>query len=327
MGNTFKIRTNAVAWTVTVAVLAVAATLMVTSAWSADAAPGDDDSTYVPTPGCRAFDLRPPPLQVGPRPTALGAGEVYTQQITGGVGECVGPLAIPADAVGVAMNVTVAEPTAQSNLRLFPANLSDVPLLSNLNFSAGQAPFPNKVDVALSPSGAIKIFNQNGSVFVLADIVGYYTKSSLTEIEQRLSVLEAASAANSADIDAVVAAQPFAVEKDGVNTGLSFGEGAKVIAAMPLTAPADGHFTVVASSTASGGVIFCSLSTTGTAEQAYERAYDDAGTGGRGEISGNRVIQVSEGSTTTVSWVCRSSSAGGVEGTKLAAIFTPEPTP
>ncbi|MEM8621605.1 MAG: hypothetical protein AAGF73_17990 [Actinomycetota bacterium] len=113
-----------------------------------------------------------------------------TQQITGGVGDCVGALAIPADAVGVAMNVTAVNPTAQTNLRLFPADSAKVPTLSNLNVSAGQAPFPNKVDVALSPGGAIKLFNQNGQVSVLADVVGFYTKSSLSELDARLTAVE-----------------------------------------------------------------------------------------------------------------------------------------
>ncbi|MEO1055395.1 MAG: hypothetical protein AAFY28_00620 [Actinomycetota bacterium] len=203
MGKVLEAQVRSVVWAVTAAALAVVATLVVTSAWSADAAPGDSDATYVPTPGCRAFDLRPGADQVGPRPTPLGAREVYTQQITGGVGECVGALAIPADAVAVAMNVTVVNPTAQSNLRLFPANLTEVPLVSNLNFSAGQAPFPNKVDVALSPGGAVKIYNQNGTVSVLGDVVGYFTKASLTEIADRLATLEAAqaSAATIADVE------------------------------------------------------------------------------------------------------------------------------
>ncbi|MEO1059096.1 MAG: hypothetical protein AAFY28_19475 [Actinomycetota bacterium] len=172
-------------------VTALIATLIGIAPWQATAAPGDDDTTFVPTPGCRAFDYRPAPDQVGPRSTPLGEGETYTQQITGDVGNCTGPLAIPADAKAVAMNVTAVGATAQTNLRLFPADLTEVPLLSNLNVSAGQAPVPNKVDVRLSPGGAIKIFNFKGSTSVIGDIVGYYTSDSLTEIDDRLTALEA----------------------------------------------------------------------------------------------------------------------------------------
>ncbi|MEM9516463.1 MAG: hypothetical protein AAGA42_16560, partial [Actinomycetota bacterium] len=161
------VRVRSVVWLATAALIGAVVAAIVLAAWRVDAAPGDSDATFVPTAGCRAFDYRPAPNQVGPRSTPLGPGEVFSQQITGGVGECVGELAIPADAVGVAMNVTAVDPTAQSNLRLFPADLVEVPLISNLNFSAGQAPFPNKVDVSLSPSGAIKLYNQNGQVSVV----------------------------------------------------------------------------------------------------------------------------------------------------------------
>jgi hypothetical protein len=70
---------------------------------------------------------------------------------------------------------------------------------------AGQAPTPNKVDVKLSPDGKVKIFNFSGSVDVLADVIGYYTNSTLTEISSRLAALEAANTAQQAQIDALTA--------------------------------------------------------------------------------------------------------------------------
>ncbi len=198
MGRLVDARLPSIASLVAATAVTVAATVLVTSAWNATAAPGDADATYVPTPGCRAFDLRPGDDQVGPRSTPLGPRETYTQQITGPVGNCTGALAIPTDAVAVAMNVTAVDPTAQTNVRLFDADLAEVPLLSNLNVWAGQAPFPNKVDVRLSASGAITLFNQNGSVSLVGDIVGYYTDASLTELatdvadaRSRLAALEA----------------------------------------------------------------------------------------------------------------------------------------
>ena len=39
---------------------------------------------------------------------------------------------------------------------------------------AGTPAIPNKVDVRLSPDGKVSLFDNNGSVDVLADIVGYY---------------------------------------------------------------------------------------------------------------------------------------------------------
>ncbi len=226
-----------VVWPVTAVVLTVATTLIVTAAWSAEAAPGASDATFVPTDGCRAFDFRPPPDRRGPRAGALTANEVATVQITGGAGDCVGPLTIPSAAVAVAMNVTIVDPTAQSNLRLFPSGLTDVPTVSNLNFSAGQAPFPNKVDVKLSSTGAIDIFNQNGQVFVIGDVVGYYVPTSLTELDDRVTALETAGA-NQSVLDRIAA-----LEAD--NAALK----AQVAALETKTAPIsntviDGHPTV-----------------------------------------------------------------------------------
>ncbi len=221
MAVTVEIRPRSIVWLAAGVAVAVIATLWLSSALRVDAAPGDDDSTFVPTDGCRAFDFRPGVDQVGARSTPLGARETHTQQITGGVGECVGALAIPADAVAVSMNVTAVGPTTQSNLRLFPADVTEVPLLSNLNFSAGQAPFPNKVDVKLSPGGAINIYNQNGSVFVVGDVNGYYTNSSLTELADRVADLER----KLANVDALTVDGEPTVRFSGVNVQVVDGSG------------------------------------------------------------------------------------------------------
>lgn len=180
------LRVRSLVWFVTGALLALVVAWLVMSAWRVDAAPGDRDSTYEPIENCRLFDFRPGEVPDGPRKTPLGAGEVYVQPVTGQVGNC----NIPATAVGVAMNVTIVGPTAQSNLRVFPADVVDVPTVSNLNWLPGQSPTPNKVDVRLSPSGAVKLYNQFGAVSVLADVVGFYTPESLTEIDRRLNALE-----------------------------------------------------------------------------------------------------------------------------------------
>jgi hypothetical protein len=147
----------------------------------ADAAAGDDDSTYVPIANCRLFDTRPAPRPpAGPKKTPLGPGEsnVYTQPVTGTNGNCT----IPPDAVGVSMNVTITDPTAQSNLRVFPADKA-TQISSNLNWLPGQSPTPNKVDVKLSSDGKIKLLNHAGTVNVLADIFGYYTNVPLKEFD------------------------------------------------------------------------------------------------------------------------------------------------
>jgi hypothetical protein len=99
-------------WFATAIVLSILATLLVTQAWTAGATPGDTDSTFVPTSPCRLFDYRAAPDTVGPRSTPLGAREIHVQQVTGSNGDCSGALAIPSDAVAVAMNVTAVNPTS-----------------------------------------------------------------------------------------------------------------------------------------------------------------------------------------------------------------------
>ncbi len=162
-------------------VVGVVGTLVAVSAWGADAAPGDTDSTYVPWPGCRLTDTRPA-TQVGPRSTPLGASDIMTVAVHGNNGDCTGPLAIPTDAVALATNVTAVGATTNSNIRVYRGDLPTPPLLSNLNVFAGAPPTPNKVDVQLAPNGTLKVFNANGQVDIIIDVVGYYTPTSLTQL-------------------------------------------------------------------------------------------------------------------------------------------------
>ena len=127
-------------------------------------------NTFVPISPCRLVDTRAGSA-VGPRTSPLGPGETFTQQVSGNVGQCTG---IPAGATAVALNVTAVDGSAASYLTLFPAEVATPPNASNLNWVPGAPPTPNKVDVKLSPTGAIKIYNNVGSVNVLADVVGYY---------------------------------------------------------------------------------------------------------------------------------------------------------
>ena len=127
-------------------------------------------AVFVPIVPCRLFDTRPAPDNVGPRATPLGPSEVYTQQVGGPNGHC----NIPTDATAVAMNVTAVGGTANSYLTVYPSDATERPQASNLNWTPGSPAVPNKVDVKLSNTRAINLFNLSGSVNVLADVVGYY---------------------------------------------------------------------------------------------------------------------------------------------------------
>lgn len=147
------------------------------------AEPSVEDTTFVPLENCRLFDTRPA-FNIGPRDTPLGPDEVHQQQVTGPVGDC----DIPANATGVALNVTVVEPTAASFLTVFPYAPAP-PDASSLNYLPGSPPTPNKVDVKLSPTGQLGFYNLAGTVHVLADVTGYYTPATLDELQAQIDEL------------------------------------------------------------------------------------------------------------------------------------------
>ena len=129
-------------------------------------------SSFVPVVPCRLVDTRPGSL-FGSRSTPLGAGETVTFAVWGSNGSC----AIPVSATGVAGNVTAVGATAATFVTLYPADVAQPPT-SNLNPSPGQPPIPNQLTVGLSAAGAVKVFNNAGSVDLIIDIVGYHVPSA-----------------------------------------------------------------------------------------------------------------------------------------------------
>jgi ASPM-SPD-2-Hydin domain-containing protein/centrosomal CEP192-like protein len=131
------------------------------------------------TPGGAGFFNPLPPIRVlDTRSAGVGvtaAGKVGTQgsidvQLTGRGG-------VPVNGVSaVVLNVTVTNPSAPSYLTVFPTG-GAVPIVSNLNFSAGQT-VPNRVVVKVGTGGKLTFFNAAGSVDVVADVGGWFTDSS-----------------------------------------------------------------------------------------------------------------------------------------------------
>src|SRR5216683_2873537 len=96
----------------------------------------------------------------------LGAGATFTVTVAGHGG-------VPsAGATAVIINVTVANPTAASDLVVSPSGVAST--TSDLNWVAGQT-VPNLVVVKLSALGKIDITNAFGTTNVIVDVVGYYT--------------------------------------------------------------------------------------------------------------------------------------------------------
>jgi hypothetical protein len=109
----------------------------------------------------RFLDTRKTGNPVGPDGTAA-------LQVTGREG-------IPADAVGVVMNVTATNTTEAGFLTVFPAGATR-PTTSNLNFVPAQT-VPNLVMSKLGTGGVVSIYNFAGTTDVVADVVGWYGPS------------------------------------------------------------------------------------------------------------------------------------------------------
>jgi len=120
-------------------------------------APGAGFFTLTP---CRAVDTR----AAG---GAIAAGADRTFFLAG-------TCAIPADATALAVNVTVTQPTATGDLRVFAAGISP-PTTSVINFRSGQTRANNAI-VQVSTSGAITVHNDqfSGSVHFILDVDGYF---------------------------------------------------------------------------------------------------------------------------------------------------------
>lgn len=89
---------------------------------------------------------------------------------------------VPSTAGAVVLDVTAVNPTASGFLSVYPTGSISDPatadangtLTSNLNFAAGQT-VANLVEVPLSSSGSVTIYNNAGTTGVDVDVFGYYS--------------------------------------------------------------------------------------------------------------------------------------------------------
>jgi hypothetical protein len=79
---------------------------------------------------------------------------------------------VPFWAVAVVMNVTATNPTAATFVTVYPADPRPIPA-SNLNVVAGQT-VPNLAMVQVGPSDTVKLYNNAGTVDLIADVAGYF---------------------------------------------------------------------------------------------------------------------------------------------------------
>jgi hypothetical protein len=75
-------------------------------------------------------------------------------------------------AASAVMNATITAPSQFSYLTVYP-DLTSVPYASNLNYAAGQT-VANLVTAKIGTNGHDGFYNAAGSVYAIADVVGYY---------------------------------------------------------------------------------------------------------------------------------------------------------
>lgn len=118
---------------------------------------------FVPLPPARVLDTREgigaPKKPVGQTPLKLALA---------------GLKGVPAiGTAAVLLNLTAVQPTANTFVTVYPAD-SKRPTASNLNARAG-AVTPNTVLARLGAGGEVLIFNNMGTVDLVADVMGYFT--------------------------------------------------------------------------------------------------------------------------------------------------------
>ncbi|MFD3805598.1 hypothetical protein ACFWSF_09780 [Streptomyces sp. NPDC058611] len=125
--------------------------------------PGSDFTPHTPT---RLLDTREGTGAPKGKVPASGTARV---QIEGNSG-------IPANVTAVVLNVTVTNATGTGYVTAF-GDGDAKPDSSNLNYNAGQT-VPNLVIVPVGSNGYVNLFNYGGSVDLVADVTGYFTRTS-----------------------------------------------------------------------------------------------------------------------------------------------------
>jgi hypothetical protein len=128
--------------------------------------PPSTPSGFVALAPTRVLDTRD---GTGGRSVPLGPQDSWKFSLAGRFG-------VPVDAVAVALNVTAVDATAPTYVTVHPF-AETRPSSSNLNPVPGQVT-PNLVVARVGMDGAVVLYNNSGTVNLIADIVGYFIPGS-----------------------------------------------------------------------------------------------------------------------------------------------------
>ncbi|MCW2606151.1 MAG: N-acetylmuramoyl-L-alanine amidase, partial [Frankiales bacterium] len=124
------------------------------------------EAAFVPLTPVRVLDTR---FGTGGRSGKLGPGETYDLVLAGRNG-------VPAGATAVALNLTGTQVTSGTHLTVWPAG-QPRPETAVLNLRPGGTA-ASLVVAGLGTGGATSVRNLAGEVSLVADVVGYWTRSS-----------------------------------------------------------------------------------------------------------------------------------------------------
>ncbi len=150
---------------------------------------------------------------------------------------------VPADATGVVLNVTAVGPTAAGYVTVYPNGVTR-PLASNLNFVPGDT-IPNSVIVGIGSQGKVNLFNANGTVNLIADIVGYYSPDNTGKQFFPITPVRALDTRNGTGGFSAAVGQAATIDLDirGAN-GIPNGAGAIVMNTTAVSPTVSSYLTV-----------------------------------------------------------------------------------
>lgn len=130
--------------------------------WYGDGA----ESSFVSLSPIRLFDSRDAVPEVGDEDARLWQDEVWELDVAAG--------GVPVGASAVALNVTSVLPTQQTVLTVYPSDLPEPPLASNLNPSSSAIVVAGSVLVRTSPDTFVSVWNAWGTTHLVVDVNGYF---------------------------------------------------------------------------------------------------------------------------------------------------------
>ena len=200
------------------------------------------ESSYVPLSPTRILETRGVAGgPIGSPAEPIGARESRAVTVTGVGG-------VPEDGVGaVVLNVTAVDATSDGFVTVFPKG-DERPAASTFNPRAGGPPIANEIIAKVGDDGQVQVYNHNGEVDILFDVVGYFPDEAAADPDGPLFV----TTWDTSLIDGTTITLPFRGE---VDVGIDWGDGTTdtdVTGEATHTYTTDGTYSVTVTGTFEG---------------------------------------------------------------------------